>query len=142
VADLRGEIRLARLVRHVDALAVEGELPAVIRAAHPALFVPPEEERRAAVRTELADQSGAPARRAVDDQSLAEQLDALDTVARANFRREHDGDPVPAQQCAHRRARTRMREDLVVFAAQHGPKLLPTALPLKSRRDLGHRRAA
>ena len=80
-AHLGREARLRRLARHVHALPVQPELPAVIRAAHPAVLVPPEVERGPAVRAELGDEAGPALGGAMRDQPLAEQRDPLDPAA-------------------------------------------------------------
>src|SRR5471032_185284 len=51
------EQRIRRLRRHVEALAIAPELPAVIDAAHPTLLVAREEHRRATMRTKRVHQT-------------------------------------------------------------------------------------
>src|SRR3990172_6358398 len=81
VADLRGEARLRRLARHLEAAAVSGELPAVVGAAHPVLVDAAEVEGGQPVRAELADETGPAALAPEGDQGLAEEPDPLDTAA-------------------------------------------------------------
>ena len=65
-----------RLVQHVDAVAVDVELPAVIDAAQPAFLVAPEEQRGAAMRAVFVDQTDAALAVAERHEVLAEQPDA------------------------------------------------------------------
>ena len=70
---LAAEILFGRQVRHIEAIALGVELPAVIDAAQPALLVAPEEQRGAAMGAAVvqdADRSAAVAER---DQLFAEQ---------------------------------------------------------------------
>src|SRR5207245_2208669 len=119
VADLRREAGSGRLVRHLQTTAVHPELPAVVHAAHAGFLDPAEVERGESVRTELADEPGPAALRAERDEPLAQKLHALHPAPGNKLAREHDGDPVLPDKRAHRRARTRARQQLVVFPAQH-----------------------
>ena len=69
--DALAEARVLRLRRDLDALAGDVVLPAVVRAAQPALLVAAEPERDAAMRAELVDQAEAALRVAEGDQLLA-----------------------------------------------------------------------
>jgi hypothetical protein len=69
------ELVLGRLVRHVDALPVDVELPAVVDAAQAALLVAAEEQAGTAVRAELVEPAEAALAVAEGDQPLAEQAD-------------------------------------------------------------------
>src|SRR5579871_6356094 len=71
--DLVLEIRLGRFVGHVDAGAVDRELPTVVHASQTALFVTSEEQRGAAVWTVVLDQANLPGRVAEGDQVLTQQ---------------------------------------------------------------------
>ena len=75
------------------------------------------------MRTELADEARPAARAAEDDEPLPEQHDPLDAAARLELLGLHHGNPVPADQGAHGRARSRLRQELVVVVAQH--RVLP-----------------
>src|SRR5581483_208689 len=119
VAHLRGKARLRRLARHLDTLAVERELPAVIHTPDTALFVAGKIQRRRAMRTELGDESDATGRRAVDDEALAQELHALDAPAGCQIARADHGNPVAAQEVAHRRSRAGPSQELVVRRAEH-----------------------
>jgi len=73
---LRLEERIRRFGGHVDAGAVLVELPTVIDAAQPALFVAAEKHRRAAVRAERIDQTHVTVAIAKCDEVFAEQTHA------------------------------------------------------------------
>src|SRR5262245_33670428 len=110
-----------RLRRNVDTLACHVVLPAVIRAAQPALLVASEPERDAAVGAELVDQPEASVRVPKGQQPLREQFDAdrgpfiLGQLARQERRQ-----PIAPEQIAHRRARTGLGQQLVLRSRQHG----------------------
>ncbi len=109
-ADLRLEQRVRRFARHVDALAAAIELPAVVHAAHAALFVAAEEHRRAAMRAERVDQADVAVRIAKGDQIFAQQADADRwAVGFGHFRTQERRLPVAAHQIAHRRSRADSR---------------------------------
>ena len=74
--DLVLEVALRRLVRHVDAVAVHVELPAVIDAAQPTFLVSAEEHRGAAVRTVVVDQAYSAVAVAEGDELLTQQQHA------------------------------------------------------------------
>ena len=74
--DLLGEGLGGRDVRHVEAIALHVELPAVIRAAQPGLLVAAEEQGRAAMRAAVIHDADASARVAERDQLLAQQHEA------------------------------------------------------------------
>ena len=71
--DFGFEVGLRRLVRHVDAVAVDVELPAVVDAAQAGFFIAAEEQRRAPMRAVALDQAGLAVGVAEADQLLAEQ---------------------------------------------------------------------
>src|SRR5262249_56625886 len=97
------------------------ELRAVLDAAKPAILVATEEERGAAVRAVLADQPDATLRVAKRDEVLAEQADLLRrAVGRRQLRRRQKGQPVLAEQLAHRCAVAHAAQELVVFSREHG----------------------
>src|SRR4051794_19790372 len=67
------EVGLGWFVGHVDARAVNSELPAVVHASEAGLFVATEEQRRSAMRAVVLDQSNLTVRGAKADQIFAEQ---------------------------------------------------------------------
>ena len=90
-----------RQARHVDAVARNVELPAVIDAANALFLVAPEEQRCAAMRTAVihhADPAGAIAKR---DEFLAEQHQANRRTIAHKLGRHQRRDPVAAHQIAH-----------------------------------------
>ena len=115
------EVARLRLARHLDGLAGDVVLPAVIRAAQAALLVPAEPERDAAVRAELVDQAvtalGVPER----EEPLREDLDPhRRTVVLWKLLRQQHGLPVATEELPHRRPRTRLGQQFVDLGAQHG----------------------
>src|SRR4029450_139522 len=76
-ADLVLERALLGLAGHVHAAPGHVELPAVVRAAEPALLVSPEEEGGAAMRTVRREHAHAPFGVAEGDEILAEEADFL-----------------------------------------------------------------
>ncbi len=84
--NLLAEVLLRRQVRHIDAVAISIELPAVIDAADAAGFVPAVEQRRAAMRAAVIHHAD-PARGVTErDQLLAEQHQPHRIAAGDNFR--------------------------------------------------------
>src|SRR5712691_3849500 len=69
------EVALGRLAGHVYAGALGVELPAVVDAAQATLFVSAEKERRAAVRTEGADDANLAVGVAERDQVFTQNAD-------------------------------------------------------------------
>src|SRR5712691_415098 len=124
VAHLRREARLRWLAGHLEAAAVRAELPAVVGAAHAVVVDLAEKEGGRAVGAEFADEPGPPALAPEGDEWLAEEPDTLDAPAGLDLAGLDDGDPVTPEERAHRRPRTRPRQELVVFAGQHGSTLL------------------
>ena len=123
---VRGQLHLLRkrgvlrLVRHVDALAGDVVLPAVIRAAQSALLVAAEPERDATVRAELVHQAVASLAVAERDEPLRQQLHAhRGTVVPRKLFREQRGNPVAAKRLPERRVRSRLRQEVVLFFPQH-----------------------
>src|SRR6185295_15273504 len=118
--DLAAHAGIGLDIRHVDALALDVVLPAVVHAAQAALLVATEEEVRAAVRAAWLDQADAPVRVAERDQVLSHDLDAdRRAVGRGHLARERDRQPVAPEVIAHRRTGAGADQDLVVFGAQH-----------------------
>ena len=69
------KVGLGGLVGHVDAVAVDVELPAVVDAAQAGFFVAAEEQGRAAVRAVVLDQADLAVGVAEGDELLAEEQD-------------------------------------------------------------------
>ena len=114
------EVRLGRLGRHVDAVAGDVELPAVVDAAQALFFVAAEEHRGAAVRAGVLHQADRAGRRAEGDQVLAQQLDAQRrAVGRRQLVRADRRHPVLAHQVAHGRAGADATEGFVVLFTEH-----------------------
>src|SRR5262249_60193140 len=90
-----------------------------------------EEQRGAAMRAELFEQTDAAFRVAERHQVLAEQLHAdRRAVGLGQLPREQRRDPVTPDGVAHRRARADASDELVLFVGQHGvvlPALRSTA---------------
>jgi hypothetical protein len=106
-------LRLVGRLRHVDALAVDVELQAVVAAAHAVVFVAAVVERHAAVRAELADEAGAAFAVAEGEQLLAHDLHPhLRAVGLGDLARLQDGHPVAPQQVAGGGARPRAHQRL------------------------------
>jgi hypothetical protein len=104
------EVLMRRHARHVDAVARDVELPAVIDAADPAFLVASQEQRRAAVRAAVvhhADPACAVAKR---DQLLAEQHQANRRAVGREFRGQRRRNPVMPHQLAHHCRRADSRE--------------------------------
>src|SRR5690242_21782843 len=78
----------------------------MIAAAQPALLVAAEPERHAAMGAELVHQPDAALGVAKGDEALTEQLDAHRRAIRPRqLLGQHGGDPIAAEELAHRRAR-------------------------------------
>ncbi len=117
--DLFLVVLMRRRVRHVDAIAVHVEFPAVIDAAEAVLLVAAEEQRGAAMRAAVihdADPAGAVAKR---DQPLAEQQEAQRRAVALQFRRHRRRQPVLPHQLAHRGAGADPDQILAVLLFAH-----------------------
>src|SRR5438552_11680840 len=126
----------ARLGGQIHALAVHVVLPAVVRAAQPALLVAAEPERNAAMRAEFVDDADAPFAVAERDQPLSEQLHAnRRTVALRQFPVEQRRYPVTPEQLTHRRAGAGAGQEFIHLLGQHSRTLALSIsiLPLKAR---------
>src|SRR5579862_4703608 len=97
------ELRLRRLVRHVDAIAVDVVFPAVIPAAQAAVAVLAEMQRRAAMGAMLAEQADAALTVAKSDEVLAQEPHALRRAIGFYFARQERRQPKAAQQIAQGR---------------------------------------
>ena len=90
----------------VGALAVHVVFPTVIGAAQPALLVPPEPERDAAMGAELVDQPDPVLAVAEGNEPLAQELDAhRRTIRRRKLVRAQGREPIAPHQISHRGAR-------------------------------------
>jgi hypothetical protein len=98
------EILVLGHVRHVEAIAGNVELPAMIDAAQPALLVAAEEQRGAAVRAAMVDHADAAGAVAEGQKLLAQQHETGRRAVALQFRRQQGGQPVVPHQPAHRRA--------------------------------------
>ena len=102
LADLVLEGELFRLVHHVHTATADVELPAVVDAPQPALLVAAEEQRGAAVGTELVEQADAAAGVAERDEVLAEQAHAHGrAIGLRQLPAEQRRQPVAAHRGAH-----------------------------------------
>ena len=118
--DPLAEAAFRRFRRHVHALPGVVIFPAVIGAAQPVLFIAAEPQRNAAMRTELIDQRVTAADIAPGKQALGKDLytDGRTFVFR-QFLGKEDGNPIAAQQVAHRRSRANPRKQFALFMRQH-----------------------
>ena len=108
-------------VRHLDAVTVEIEFPAVVDAANCAIFVAAEKQIRSAVRTGRLHQTDTPVAGAESDQVFVHHLDAnWRAILLRQFTRQSDRLPEVAEVAAHRGVRAGARQEFVVFTAQHG----------------------
>ena len=116
-------------LRHVDAIAMDVELQAVVAAADSVTFIASEVKRRSAVRAKLADESRAALAVAKGEQLFAEDLHAdLRSVGFWYFARKQNRNPVAAQQVACGGAWARVHQRLHhVF---HGLSILRLTCPL------------
>ena len=118
--DLRAEAGLHRLRRHLDALAVDAVLPAVIGAAQSVVLIASDPERRAAMGAELVHQRIVALAVAPGDQPLGQKLHPHRRASvLGQLARQHRRQPVAAEQGAHRRAGSGLGEEIVLFFAEH-----------------------
>ena len=116
----------------LDAAPVRVHQPAVIVAADAGLLDEAERQIGAPVRALPVDQPEAAAAVAVEHQILAEQPHRLDGGL-VELGDAGDRHPVAPQVVAHRRARPHLREQPVVFSAQHLLPPLRVACPGKAQ---------
>src|SRR6266404_778846 len=117
---LFGQSACLRLRRHVDDSAFGVELPAVIEAAHAALFVAPESERRLAVRTGLPEQAELSVAVTKRNELLAEELDPhRRTVRPRHLFRQNRRHPMTPHQAAHRGVPFDPAQQFVFDSCQH-----------------------
>ena len=118
--DLLAVAALARLRWHLDALPGVIVFPAVIRAAQAAMLVAAEPERHAAVGAELVGQRELAVGVAPGEQPLGEKLHAHRRAAGlGQFLGQQGRLPGGAEHLAHRRARAGLRQQVVLFFAEH-----------------------
>ena len=108
-----------RQARHVDAIAGDVELPAVIDAAQAAFFVAAEEQRRAAMRAAMVHHADPACAVAKGDQLLAQQHQAHRRAVARQLRGHGRGDPVAAHQIAHDRAWADTRQLRAIACRRH-----------------------
>ena len=113
-------VGLGRLVRHLHAIAVHIELPAVIDAAQAAVLIAAEIERGAPVGAFLVENADPAARVPEGHEVLAQQPEPHRVaIGPRQLLRHERRKPEPAEQRAHRRAGTGPAEQFVVFRFQH-----------------------
>src|SRR5205823_1720286 len=121
------EVAFGGLVGHVDASAVDGELPAVVDAADASLLVAAEEQRGAAVGAVVLNQADLARGVAVADQIFAEQPYAQWVAVRPRqFVGADRRQPVLAHEIAHRRAGANPTQVLVLRLAEHADNGRPS----------------
>ena len=108
-----------RQARHVQAVAGNVELPAVIDAAQTAFLVAPQEQRRAAVRAAMVHHADPAFAVAKGDQLLAQQHQAHRRAVARQLRGHGRGDPVAAHQVAHDSAWADTRELRAIACRRH-----------------------
>ena len=114
------EVLVLGHVRHVQAVARNVELPAVIDAAQPALLVAAEEQRGAAVRAAVVDHADPAGAVAEGHELLAQQHQARRRAVALELRRLQRRQPVVPHQLAHRRAGADLREFRAFDRRGHG----------------------
>src|SRR5206468_4247784 len=104
----------------IDTLARRIEFPPVVDAAKPFFLVTPEEERGAAVRAGVADQSHSPGSCPEGDQVFAQEADAQRrAIGRRELFGKQEGNPVAAEDLATRRTCGDPGKKLVIARGQH-----------------------
>ena len=134
------EVLFRRQVRHVEAVAVGIEFPAVIDAADAALLVAAIEQRRTAMRAAMVHHTDAAGVVAERDQLLAEQHQPQRIAAGGDLGGLRGRQPVLPHQIAHHRAGADPGELLAFDRVGHGYGP-PTASPLPDRHQIFHHRA-
>ena len=113
LADLFADaLAVVLFARHVDAVALDVELPAVVAAADAVILDPSVIESRSAVTAAVVQDAGAAVSVTKHDQILAENLDLDGHVG--DLPRHGDGLPVAPHEFAHRGPGTRFDESPVV----------------------------
>ena len=119
--DAIGDQAVGWLRRHLDDVAVNVELPAVIEAAQAAILVAREHQRGAPVRAVFVEHADATFAVAENNEVLTEQTN-LDrrAVGLRDFLGQAGGDPVPAHDLAHRRIALDAAQQVVFLLRHHG----------------------
>ena len=120
VSDLFREHRFVRLGRPIHDVAFDVDLPAVIEAAQPALFVAPQRERCTSMRAMLVEHADPALGIAKRYEVLAEEphTDGR-SIAQRDLLGQTRRDPVTTHQAPHRGVAFDAAEQLVVFGAEH-----------------------
>ena len=119
-SDLVLEVALGGLRGHVHAAAFNVELPAVVDAPEPRLFVPAEKEARAAMGAVVVKDADVPLGVPEGHKVLAQEAQPHGRAVRLRDLLFHEPrHPEPTQQLAHGCPRTYPGEKLVVALAQH-----------------------
>ena len=129
--DLVVDLGARRLGRHVEAVAVDVEFPAVIEAAQAAFFVAAQHQRGAAVRTVFVQHAKAALGIAECHEVVAERANThRRAVVLGDFFGKAGRHPVLPHQLAHRRAVLDAAQEIVLLDCQHGrpPARRETAL--------------
>ena len=127
----------ARNVRgHVDAVAVDVILPAVVDAHDAAFLVDAEEEGRAPVGATLANQPNSAVGVAEGDEVLSQQPDAHGrAVILGHLFLQEEGVPVAPEKVSHRGAAVSSRKEFRFYSRQH-MRLLSLLVPLALSKSL------
>jgi hypothetical protein len=116
---LLAEILIGRDVRHLQAVAVGVELPAVVDAAQATLLVAAEEQRRTAVRAAMVEDADAPGGIAERNQRLAQQHQPQRIAVGGQLARQTRRDPILPHQITHRGAGADTGQQLVFRLRGH-----------------------
>ena len=117
---LRAKAALGRLGRHLDDVAFNVHLPAVIEAAQAVLLVAAVRQRCAAMRAMQIERAQAPGRIAKHDEVFAEQANAQRRAVRLfHFLGEARGQPIATHHPPHRRIAFDATEQVVFFSGHH-----------------------
>src|SRR5207237_685695 len=113
------EVALGRLGRHIHALAGSVELPSVVDATQPGLFIATQEERGQPVRTVLVEQPHISIGVAERNEVFTQQLHAYWWRVRGRqLAGEQGWHPVATQYVAHRGTGPDARNQLILFPGQ------------------------
>jgi hypothetical protein len=96
--------------RHIEAIAGDVELPAVVDAANSAILVASQKQRCAAVRAAMVHDADSACAVAKGNQLLAEQHQAKRRAVARELRGHGRGDPITPHQLAHHGAWANARE--------------------------------
>ena len=121
VLELACEAAFRWLRGHLQHIAFDVELPAVIEAAQPAFLIAAEHQRGAPVRTVFVEHAEAAVAVAKDHEVLAEQPNP----DRGSIRFRHllghaGGDPMPPHELAHGRVALDPAQEIVFLGGHHG----------------------